>query len=166
MKNLGFFALLLTIIISLSSCSSETAEVDSSGSSVQGDTINVLSEMDEKPSIVFYFTYGTPCLNTFPELQKVYEKCDGDLAIYGAEATNASVTKAQGVIRDKSITFPVFITSEAQNAGVMDLYPARSLPTLTFNDVKGERKYVVVGQQSEATLDSFLQQYLSLTCGK
>lgn len=172
-KFLGKLALLF-LFLPLSACSPtssemkpaqqqnpQPAQVSESVQSIQGSSIAIDQILEKENLIAFFYTYGTPCLNTFPELQKVAAACP-NLKIVGIESTGKSDSLAQNIIRDMHITFPLLSTTEGKKTDLFQLYQVRSLPTILFVN---QNKQVVpyIGQMTEELIRSKIKESFSVS---
>lgn len=129
--------------------------------SVQGQTAPLQQLLGKEHLMVFYYTYGSPCLRTFPELQKVAAACTGVSAV-GFEANNQPAEMAKQVIEQLGITFPLYITSQAEKAHAFDLYPVRGLPTTLFVNKDGYLQHTQTGILQENQIREILQEHLGV----
>ena len=144
MTNKVLVTAFITLSFLIGGCSSETSSsstssqqpsqsVSSSSSitSIQGENFATADLLGKEDFITFFYTYGPPCLKTFPELQKIVNSCP-QVKIVGIESTGKADSYALDVIKEMGLTFPLLSTVEGQKTGLFQLYQVRGLPTLLF----------------------------------
>ncbi len=168
--KLAFFIMVLT----LSACASTTPETKTSPlqnpqpaqdaksvQSIQGKSLSVDQIVGKENLIAFFYTYGSPCLNTFPELQKVNSKCP-NTKIIGIESTGQPDDKALQVIENLKITFPLLSLQAGKKTSLFSLFTVRSLPTLLFID-KQKNVTPYIGQMQQSQIEETLQKAFSIS---
>ena len=155
-----FCIFLVTGGLFLSGCSSgdEEDEIKNIVKTVQGENFDLDNFVSQKNTLVFYYTYGDPCLKTFPEIKKVVEDCTEDVNVIAVESGGQPEQKAKDLINNFNLNFPVLTSNQAETAGAFDLYPAlRGLPTTLFLDSSGQTRHIQPGQMDSMLIKTILQ---------
>jgi peroxiredoxin len=163
----------LLMVLSLTACSSSPSETKQEQvqnpqpaqktdtvQSIQGTSLAVDQLLGKENVLAFFYTYGTPCLNTFPELQKVASTCQ-TTKIIGIESTGQPDAKALQVVDTLKITFPLLNLQSAKKTTLFSLFQVRSLPTLLFID-KQKKVTPYIGQMSQSQIEETLQKAFSI----
>ncbi|HKJ71620.1 MAG TPA: TlpA disulfide reductase family protein [Gammaproteobacteria bacterium] len=114
-----------------------------------------LSDLRGKVVLInFWASWCPPCRQEIPSMQRLYEDLQGQpfqvLAVNVGEREPTVFSFARGEL-DTELTFPILLDPDA---GVIDKYPAKGLPTSFLVDRQGRIAYKAVGGR-DMTSDAF-----------
>ncbi|MEI6777050.1 MAG: redoxin domain-containing protein [Chloroflexales bacterium] len=130
---------------------------------VAGDNVSLTAYRGKVVLVNFWGTWCEPCKRELPALQAANERLGAKgLAIIGVNLTDDE--KTQGVSEDGirtfvaqyNLTYPIALDRDGSVTSAFRVFP---LPTSFFIDVKGQIRYVHVG---ELTLDDVTARFTEL----
>ena len=163
-----FLAILSTIILLLTSCSSYTTPMPRldgtepvphiSLPTPDGDTLSIASFRGKVVFINFWGTYCPPCVAELPEMQQLYDELrDEGFVIIGLNAEEKP-EKVKTFVEKNHITFPIIISDDATINAIFGL---KHMPTTWFIDRKGILRGKIEGQISKSMAKKIANKLLN-----
>ena len=171
------FVLLLTVLLLLCGCASETPEDTKPAENAAPDftfydidgNAHTLAEFRGKPVILnFWASWCGPCKSEMPDIQAAYEEYGDEIHFALVNLTDGgseTVETASAYIAGEGYTFPVYYDIDPEGANALagaEAYKVNSIPVTYFIDAQGNIVAYASGMMSAARL----QQGIDLLLGK
>lgn len=120
---------------------------------LQGQEITIDGSRDQKIYVLnFWATWCPPCRAEMPDLEKFYQKKQGELQFYAINLDEPA-DKVQSFVNSNGLTFPVLLD---QGGDVGALYKVNAIPTTLVLDKTGTVRLRKSGMITEAELENVL----------
>lgn len=118
---------------------------------LDGKTYRVGGEQEKAVIVNFWASWCDPCQEEAPELIKMADKYQNELAIYGVNVTKYDNKKnAEKFVEKYHVDFPVMFDPEAD---IFDLFNGAVFPTNVLIDKHGVIQEIILGTVSEKELE-------------
>jgi peroxiredoxin len=104
---------------------------------LDGTTYSLEALRQNGPVVAAFFKISCPvCQFTFPFLQRLYQRCDGDnIPFLGISQDDATATA--GFARQYGVTFPMALDEKEKGYPASNAYELTSVPTIFMIDTDG-----------------------------
>ncbi|MFC0274069.1 TlpA family protein disulfide reductase [Metabacillus herbersteinensis] len=124
---------------------------------LSGETVQLADYQGKKVLLNFWATWCGPCRAEMPDMQKLYDKYEGNVVVLAVNLTNTekSVESVDAFVKELNLSFPIAIDEEG---AINTKYEVLSYPTSYILDEEGRIQTKFAGAMSYETMESLVKK--------